>query len=127
MKVSTFKKLFSAVEAAEMIMNNWSNEEDNVANLVIWPTEKNMQWLVTPWLVVINIAQLHSTKFELIFEQVQILLALFRRIAIVRISDSGSGWSTIPQKQFIIIINDEIDPDSDKLGSFLPGDLTVLS
>ena len=43
MKVLTFKKLFSAVEAVEMIMNNGSNEEDNVADLVILPTEKNMQ------------------------------------------------------------------------------------
>ena len=37
---STFKRLYSAVETAEMIMNDWSNDGDNVADLVVLPPEK---------------------------------------------------------------------------------------
>ena len=66
MKVSTFKKLFSVVEAAEMIMNNWSNEEDNVADLVILPPEKKVcNECFRHGLVIITIAKLYSTKPEL--------------------------------------------------------------
>ena len=37
---STFKRLYSAVEAAKMIMNDWSDDGDNVVDLVVLPPEK---------------------------------------------------------------------------------------
>ena len=40
MMASTFKRLYSAVEAAEMIMNDWSDGGDNVVDLVVLPPEK---------------------------------------------------------------------------------------
>ena len=40
MMASTFKRLYSAVEAAEMIMNDWSDDGDNVVDLVVLPPEK---------------------------------------------------------------------------------------
>ena len=40
MKVSILKTLFSAIKSAEVIMNNWSNEENNVADLAILSPEK---------------------------------------------------------------------------------------
>ena len=39
MMSSTFNRLYSAVEAAAMIINSWSDDEDNVAELVILPPE----------------------------------------------------------------------------------------
>ena len=40
MMTSTFKRLYSAVEAAEMIMNDWSDDRDIVVDLVVLPPEK---------------------------------------------------------------------------------------
>ena len=40
MMTSTFKRLYSAVEAAEMIMNDWSDDGDNVVDWVMLPPEK---------------------------------------------------------------------------------------
>ena len=40
MKVSILKTLFSAIKSAEVIMNSWSNEEKNVADLAILSPEK---------------------------------------------------------------------------------------
>ena len=40
MMASTFKRLYSAVEAAKMIMNDWSDDGDNVVDLVVLPPEK---------------------------------------------------------------------------------------
>ena len=40
MKISIFKSLFLAVKSTEVIVNNWSNEENNVADLTILPPEK---------------------------------------------------------------------------------------
>ena len=40
MMASTFKRLYSAVEAAEMIMDDWSDDRDNVVDLVVLPPEK---------------------------------------------------------------------------------------
>ena len=44
-----------------------------------------------------------------------------------RISDNGPGWSTIPQKQVILIINEEIDTERDKLAAVLLVGFTALS
>ena len=42
--------------------------------------------------VVVLIAQLHSTKPNSVSAQSQILLMMCRRFPMVRISDSGSDW-----------------------------------
>ena len=39
MMATSFKTIYSAVEVAEMIMNDWSDDEDNVAELVMLPPD----------------------------------------------------------------------------------------
>ena len=50
---------------------------------------------ILPWrhgVVVINTAQLQSTESELRFCEVQILLVVCHRFAMVKISDNGHSW-----------------------------------
>ena len=47
---------------------------------------------VAPWYSGYHFTQLYSTKPELRFAQVQILFAVCRRFAMVKISDYGPGW-----------------------------------
>ena len=54
-----------------------------------------MLTIMLPWChgaVVINTAQLHSTESELRFCEVETLLVVCQRSAMVRISDNGPSW-----------------------------------
>ena len=74
---STFKRLYSAVEVAEMIMNDWSDDGDNVADLFMLPPEKVDAMTDDPeMLTEINWAQLCLEMLLVRLKFTQILLML---------------------------------------------------